>query len=153
MTEVNEIAPRGAVLAVLRRSDDGAFLLVRRANPPDSGLWGFPGGKIEPGEGMFEAACRELREETGVSAHGRSVITAFDSITRAPSGALLFHYLIAVILCSSDVALADVSLHAGDDALEADWFDTKGIRALGALASARCLEIALAAEPSKPQGI
>ncbi|GBQ99843.1 hydrolase [Acetobacter nitrogenifigens DSM 23921 = NBRC 105050] len=102
---------------------------------------------------MFDAARRELREETGVSAHGRSVITAFDSVTRAPSGALLFHYLIAVILCTPDVALAEVSLRAGDDALEAGWFDAEEIRALGTLASARCLEIARAAGPTTPQGL
>ncbi len=40
-------------------------MLVRRANPPDAGLWGFPGGKIEFGETVKDAAMRELREETG----------------------------------------------------------------------------------------
>jgi A/G-specific adenine glycosylase len=45
----------------------GQVLIARR--PEDGllgGLWEFPGGKIEPGEGAAEAARREVREEMGV---------------------------------------------------------------------------------------
>ncbi|WP_256388415.1 NUDIX domain-containing protein [Lutimaribacter pacificus] len=52
---------------------------TRRANPPDAGLWGFPGGKIDQGEPLFDAAIRELAEETGVSAEPLRVITALDA--------------------------------------------------------------------------
>jgi ADP-ribose pyrophosphatase YjhB (NUDIX family)/GNAT superfamily N-acetyltransferase len=45
--------------------DTGRLLLVRRANPPDAGLWSLPGGRIEPGEEPAEAAARETLEETG----------------------------------------------------------------------------------------
>ncbi|MFA5581293.1 MAG: NUDIX domain-containing protein, partial [Paracoccaceae bacterium] len=69
--------PIAAVLAVVIR--DGRALLVRRANTPDAGLWGFPGGKIEPGEPILVAAERELHEETGVQARARGVITALDA--------------------------------------------------------------------------
>jgi ADP-ribose pyrophosphatase YjhB (NUDIX family) len=43
---------------------DGRVLLAKRANPPR--LWSLPGGKLEPGESLEEAAMREVREETGV---------------------------------------------------------------------------------------
>ena len=45
---------------------DGArrLLLQRRT---DSGLWGLPGGAMEPGETLEEAARREVREETGLA--------------------------------------------------------------------------------------
>ena len=50
--------------AVLR---DGRVLASRRTEPPRlAGLWEFPGGKVEPGEGDVEALVRELREELQV---------------------------------------------------------------------------------------
>ncbi|WP_244627084.1 NUDIX domain-containing protein [Microvirga tunisiensis] len=49
-------SPIPAVIAVVIRN--GWTLLVRRANPPDAGLWGFPGGKIEFGETVKDAADR-----------------------------------------------------------------------------------------------
>src|SRR5690554_2944487 len=72
--------PVPGVLAVVARN--GQVLLVRRAKPPDRGMWGFPGGRIEPGETAAEAAVRELREETGVDASAGRVLTAIDVIDR-----------------------------------------------------------------------
>lgn len=41
----------------------GAFLLMQRS---DNGQWGLPGGYVEKGESVGEAAQREVFEETGV---------------------------------------------------------------------------------------
>lgn len=54
------------IAAVLQRN--GEFLVCQR--PPHKrhgGLWEFPGGKLEPGETLLEAAHRELSEELGMS--------------------------------------------------------------------------------------
>lgn len=44
------------------------ILMCRRVKPPYQGLYNLVGGKAEPGEDGLHAACRELREETGVTA-------------------------------------------------------------------------------------
>jgi 8-oxo-dGTP diphosphatase len=58
------IHPVAAVLGVIVH--ESRVLLVRRSNPPDAGFWGFPGGKIEAGETIEQAALREVNEETGL---------------------------------------------------------------------------------------
>ncbi|MBB4286054.1 NUDIX hydrolase [Roseospira goensis] len=97
---------------------DGRVLLVRRANPPDAGRWGFPGGKIDHGETIAAAAVRELHEETGVVGAAGDVFTAVDVIDRDGAGVVHHHYILVAVLCRW-VAGDPV---AGDDALEARWF-------------------------------
>ncbi|AZO06175.1 NUDIX domain-containing protein [Mesorhizobium sp. M2A.F.Ca.ET.037.01.1.1] len=62
--EKRKIIPAVSV-AVVR---DGTVLLVKRGRAPSQGLYAYPGGKVEPGETLAEAAARELREETGLEA-------------------------------------------------------------------------------------
>ncbi|MGS0646462.1 NUDIX hydrolase [Komagataeibacter melomenusus] len=114
----------GAVLSIIVRK--GRMLLVRRRNPPDQGLWGFPGGRIEHGETCFDAAARELREETGFITHAEGTLTAFDLIDRDSRGQIRFHYLIVAVKCH-DNGWTDI--HAGDDADAVDWFDLEQVHA------------------------
>jgi len=48
---------------VLRKGEK--FLLVEEIDPPHRGLWSLPGGRVEMGESIEQAALREAREETG----------------------------------------------------------------------------------------
>ena len=125
------VVPIPAVLAVVVR--DGRVLLVRRAKHPDKGLWGFPGGRIEPGETLADAAIRELHEETGVSAEAVDVLTAIDVIDRADDGTLRHHFVLIAVGCRWKAGEG----RAADDALEARWFTFDEVRALGPNASAR----------------
>ena len=72
-------APVRVVAAVVER--DGRYLVGRRpADKRHGGLWEFPGGKLESGETLFEAARRELSEELSVRCvgHGRTLWAAHD---------------------------------------------------------------------------
>ena len=57
-------------IALAALSLHGRVLLQKRREPggPLDGLWEFPGGKRREGEDFAQAALRELREETGVTA-------------------------------------------------------------------------------------
>ena len=109
------IRPIPATIGVVFR--EGRVLLVRRANPPDAGKWGFPGGKIEWGESIKGASEREILEETGVHAAAKSVFTTVDCYDRR-EGELVQHFILIAVLCewvSGEPA-------GSDDALEARWF-------------------------------
>lgn len=109
------VRPITAVLAVVIR--DGQVLLVQRANPPDAGLWGFPGGKVEFGETLLAAAERELSEETGVTAVARQVFNAVDAYDRSDAGDLRQHFVLIAVLCQWQAG----EPFAADDALDAKW--------------------------------
>ena len=57
---------RRAAGLLIERSDNGQILLLlRSAEVMDPGLWGIPGGRVEPGESDLEAALAETEEELG----------------------------------------------------------------------------------------
>lgn len=108
--------PVAAVIAVTWREDE--VLLVRRHNPPNAGLWGFPGGKVEFGEPVLDAAERELAEETGVRATARCVFDAVDVIGEDSGAGPEFHYLLVAVLMDWRAG----EPVAADDVDEAAWF-------------------------------
>ncbi len=58
--EANSIVP--AVSAIVT-DEQGGMLLIRRT---DNNYWSIPGGGVNPGESVSEAAAREVKEETGI---------------------------------------------------------------------------------------
>ena len=55
-------------------------LLIRRGTEPRLGEWSLPGGRIEPGERVLDAALRELKEETGVDAVITGLLAVVDGV-------------------------------------------------------------------------
>jgi 8-oxo-dGTP diphosphatase len=107
--------PIVGVLAVVLRGERA--LVVRRANPPMAGRWGFPGGVLELGETVAEGAMRELFEETRVVADPIGPLTVIDTIDRDDAGRVRFHYTL-VAVCGLWRSGEGV---AADDAEEVAW--------------------------------
>jgi ADP-ribose pyrophosphatase YjhB (NUDIX family) len=107
--------PIVGVLAVVLRG--ARALIVRRANPPLPGRWGFPGGVLELGETVAQGAMRELFEETGVTAEAVGPLTVIDTIDRDDEGRVRYHYTLVAVVghWQSGEGVA------GDDADEVAW--------------------------------
>lgn len=119
---------------------EGRVLLVRRANAPSHNLYAFPGGRVDPGEMLEEAALRELREETGLTARDPRPHRVYDLIERDEIGTITSHFLLTVFRATLDPDSAAEPV-AADDALEAGWFDPAAALKLPTPESVReCLE-------------
>lgn len=81
-----------ASIAVFR---DGKALLATRTKPPADQLWSLPGGKVEPGETLEQAALRELREEVGVTARLIGFNRHVEIFGRDAAGLVTHHFVVA----------------------------------------------------------
>ena len=113
--------PRVAVGAVVFK--ENKVLLVLRGKPPAEKQWSIPGGCVELGETLQDAAEREIAEETGIVIHAKKPVYIFDVIERDEDGHIRFHYVIV------DLAADYVSgkLRAGDDAVDVAWVSIKDL--------------------------
>ena len=117
-------APRVAVGAVVFH--DHRVLLVRRGKPPADGQWAIPGGAVELGETLAQAAEREILEETGIRIAALEPIYVFDTVERDPAGRVRFHYIIVDL----EARYRGGELQAGDDAAEARWVSADDMKDL-----------------------
>ena len=112
-----------ADVAVLAGSPARSVLLVRRAHEPFAGGWALPGGFVDPGERVRDAAVRELAEETAVSAGELELFGVYDAPGRDPRGPTMsIAYLMR--------APAELQARGGDDAREARWWPLAALPAL-----------------------
>lgn len=80
--------------------DCGKLVLVRRGAEPAFGKWSFPGGAVELGETVRDAALRETKEETGLDVElaKDTPMDAYDIMTNDNNGRLQFHYVLLQFL-------------------------------------------------------
>ncbi len=96
-------------------------LLVQRRHDPFAGSWALPGGFVEPGEQVAEAARRELREETGLTAGALQLLGVYDTPGRDPRG-----WTVSVVYL--DRRDDEEAVIGADDAADARWFEAEAGR-------------------------
>jgi 8-oxo-dGTP diphosphatase len=116
--------PLVGVGAIIIESD--RVLLVKRAHPPIQGQWSIPGGVLEVGELVREAAVREAREETGLVVEPAELLGVYDRILRDPEQRVQYHYVLIDFLCRA----VGGELLAASDASEVQWFQRAELAAL-----------------------
>lgn len=94
------------------------ILFVKRKNDPFKGKRALPGGFVDEGENLPDAAARELLEETGVETASFMQLGAFGKPGRDPRGHTISVAYIAF-------AYGDAEAVGADDAEEAKWFSVK----------------------------
>ena len=112
---------------------DGRYLLIRRAADPDKGMWSVPGGLVEVGERVKDAAVREAMEETGLRVELVDRLGVVDKIMRDDDGRVRYHFIIVQFLAR----IVEGEVKAMDDALEARWAEPSEFRSYELTASLR----------------
>jgi 8-oxo-dGTP diphosphatase len=116
----------GAIIIDPDRSKNARVLLVKRNHPPIEGQWSIPGGVLEVGERVRDAAVREAREETGLIVEAGELLGVFDRILRHADGRVQYHYVLVDFLCRPVAG----ELRAASDAADARWFTREELPAL-----------------------
>lgn len=106
--------PVPTVDIIIRRGN--AIVLIKRKNPPLG--WALPGGFVDYGETLEEAAVREAQEETGLKLEKLTQFGAYSDPARDPRQ----HTISFVFTAKGEGTLA-----SGDDAAEARWFDLENL--------------------------
>jgi ADP-ribose pyrophosphatase YjhB (NUDIX family) len=106
--------------------EDSRVVLVKRAHPPLQAEWSIPGGVLEVGELVREAAIREAREETGLTVEPGELLGVYDRVLRDADQRVQYHYVLIDFLCRRVAG----EIAAASDATEVRWFAREELAAL-----------------------
>jgi 8-oxo-dGTP diphosphatase len=108
-------------IVVLQQTVNGArLLLIQRKNEPFQHSWALPGGFVEQDEDLYDAARRELSEETGINVRHIDQLKAFGKPHRDPRGHMVSVAFLAIV---GENTVAE----AADDATDAQWFSVNDL--------------------------
>jgi ADP-ribose pyrophosphatase len=110
---------------------DGRVLLIQRGREPGWGLWALPGGMVDLGETMRQAAAREALEETGLHVEVGDVYWVADAIVRDDEGGVKYHNAIVDFLATAP----DGEPACADDAMDLRWVGPDDVEGMALTAS------------------
>ena len=101
-------------------------LLVMRKNPPNRGKWALPGGLVELGETVQDAAIREIKEETGLNVEIEGLLDVQTDLHMDGRVRIEYHYVLV------DYLARPVSgrLRLNPESSDSGWFSRGQIRGL-----------------------
>jgi 8-oxo-dGTP diphosphatase len=134
--------PRPMLAASVGVFREGRVLLGERLVEPAKGLFTFPGGRVEMGETLAEAALRELYEEVGVTAEIIGFVDHVETVVRGKAGEPAFHAVVCAFAARWVSGEPQSSSEIGQTVWArpedvARWPTTKGLAAI--VAKARLL--------------
>lgn len=109
------ITPRVGACTIVFDEDD-RLLLIRRT---DNGYWGLPGGHLDYGETLMQAAVRETREETGLDVQVKHLSGIYSA--PYPEG-LVINDVNQVVIAAFVGQVVGGELHPGPEAADIGFF-------------------------------
>ena len=103
---------------------DSQILLVKRKNEPFKDHLVLPGGFVNEGEKVENAALREAREETSLEVELIEILGVYSDPRRDPRGHIMSTVFIGKI---SQNRTGEIDAVAGDDAAEIEWINIEKI--------------------------
>lgn len=97
-------------------------MLIKRKNDPFKGFWALPGGFVEYGEPVEQAAVREAREETGIDVDIKNLVGVYSHPDRDPRG-----HTVSICFLAKP---AGGTVTPATDAVDAAYFTLNAINSL-----------------------
>ncbi len=100
--------------------EDNKIILIKRLNNPFKDHWAIPGGFVEYGEKVEDAAVREAKEETGLDIELTKLVGVYSDPNRDPRG-----HTVTVVFLSKIIG---GTLKSDSDAKDAKFIDIKELK-------------------------